>query len=444
MRKRIAGLTVLAAMLATFVFGVPLAIAAAHYFVIDEQRELERTADVTALAVSGDLTRAHQAANIPAHEHGLEVSVYNAAGARVVGPGPAPSDGLIQRALHGAVASGDINGRIAAAVAVSDGDSVVGAVLVTADHSQVDARIARAWAGMFALALAAVAAAWLIAHRLSRRIAGPMERLAIAAERLGDGDFSVRTAPSGIAEIDTANASLARTAERLGNLVERERAFSADASHQLRTPLTGLQLGLEAALDTTDADLRVALGDALVIVRQLEGTVSELLALARDRPRDNQILDVDILMNDLRTRWNGLLAASDRPLRIAVERDIPRTPFSRAAVNQILDVLLDNALKHGRGSVTVTVRDAEGALGIDVSDDGPPLVGDSRELFRRRSADAAGTGIGLALARRLAESEGGRLTLSSTHPPRFTLLAPPHGDDLTRSDEQIPPPKRAP
>lgn len=429
MRRRIAGLTVLAAVLATCLFGIPLAVAAAHYFVIDEQRELERIAAVTALAVSGDLTRARHVSTLPGHERGLEVSVYDAAGLRVAGPGPARSDSFVRRALHGAVASGDVDGRIGAAVAVSDGDTVVGAVLVTVDHGQVYARIVRTWAAMLALALAAVAIAWLVAERLSLRIAGPVERLAAAAERLGDGDFSVRTVPSGVAEIDTANTSLDRTAERLGDLIERERAFSADASHQLRTPLTGLQLGLEMALGTPSADLRAALGDALRTTRQLESTVSELLALARDRPRGTQTLDIDTLMNGLQTRWNGLLAADGRPLRIAVDRRIPRTCISRAAVNQILDVLIDNAIRHGRGAVTVTVRDANQALAIDVSDEGQPITGDSRELFRRRSEDADGTGIGLALARRLAESEGGRLVLSSPGPPKFTLLAPVRNPD---------------
>lgn len=89
-------------------------------------------------------------------------------------------------------------------------------------------------------------------------------------------------------------------------------------------PLTGLQLGLEAALGAPGADLRAALGDALGTARQLESTVSELLALARDRPGGTQILDIDTL-TDLRTRWNGLLAAAGRPLRIVVDRDIPRT-----------------------------------------------------------------------------------------------------------------------
>lgn len=424
MRRRIVGLTVLAAVLATCLFGIPLAVAAGRYFVTDEQHELERTADLTALAVSGDLSRARRASVLPGHERGIEVSVYASSGARVAGPGADKPGALVRRASGGAVVTGEIDGRIAVAVPVSDGDAIVGAVLVTVDRGQVYARVAQTWAAMLALAAGAVAVTWLVARRQARRLAVPLERLAGTAERLGDGDFTVRAAPTGIAEIARVSSSLDRTAARLGDLVERERAFSTDASHQLRTPLTGLQLGLETSLATPGADLRAALGDALDTARQLESTVSDLLALARDKPRTGQPLDLDTFLDGLRCRWNGLLAAADRPLRIAPSPDAPPTCMSLPAATQILDVLLDNALRHGRGAVTVTSRDAGGALAIDVADEGAALSGDARELFNRRSQSAEGSGVGLALARRLAESEGGRLVLSSRAPSRFTLLAP--------------------
>jgi signal transduction histidine kinase len=419
------GLTILAATLATCLFGIPLAVATAHYFTVDEQRELEHMADVTAVAVSGDLAKARNPADLPVHESGTQMTVYDATGARVGGPGAQPPAGIVRAALRGTVASGSLGGRIAAAVPVSDGDTVVGAVLVTSDHSQVYARIARTLAGMLGLANVAIGVAWVVARRLSRRIAGPVERLAVAAERLGDGDFGVRTAPAGIPEIDTASDSLNRTAERLGNLVDRERAFATDASHQLRTPLTGLQLGIESALETPDADLRSALSDALATARRLESTVTDLLALARHGPQGEHALDVHELTGEVREQWAGLFAEAGRPLRVAVERDLPPTFLSHAAAKQMLDVLVDNALSHGRGAVTVTARAAEGALAIDVSDEGPAIDVDPRELFRRRSAN--GTGIGLVLARRLAESEGGRLVLSSRQPPSFTVFAPGAG-----------------
>jgi signal transduction histidine kinase len=423
-RSRIVGLTVLAAILATCLFGIPLAIAVGRYYFTDEQRELERIADVTALAVSGDLGRAKQASTLPAHESGLQVSVYATSGTRVTGPGPARAPALVRQTAHGAAADGDVGGRLAVAVPVSDGDTIVGAVLVSINRGEIYSRVARTWLGMLGLAAVAVAVTWLLARRFARRLAGPVERLATTAERLGDGDFSVRAGAVGIAEIDTVNHALNSTAARLGDLVERERAFSADASHQLRTPLTGLQFGLEAALTTPGADLRVALTDALDTAKRLENTVTNLLALARDTPHDAEVLDLDTFLTLLRERWNGPLAASGRPLRVAQERDAPRTSVSSAALTQIVDVLLDNAVRHGRGAVTVTARDADGVLAIDVADEGPTLTADPRELFRRRSADADGSGIGLSLARRLAEAEGARLMLSARQPPRFTLLAP--------------------
>jgi signal transduction histidine kinase len=424
MRRRIVGLTVLAAVLAICLFGIPLAAAAARYYVSDERSELQRTADASALAVSGDVRRARAPSVLPHPEHGTDVSVYDAAGTRITGPGPNRAGDLVHRSLRGAVASGNTGGRTAVAVPISDGDTVAGAVLVTADRGQVYRRIAESWLGMLALAAAAVAVSWLVARRQAQRLARPLEELCRTAERLGGGDFSVRTSPAGIPEIDTVNASLDRTAERLGSLVERERAFSADASHQLRTPLTGLQLGLETALAEPDADLRAAVREALNAAERLAGTVTDLLALARDTPGRGQPLDLEGFLRDISTRWNGPLAAAGRPLRINVERPLPDTAMSSAAAEQILDVLLDNAVRHGRGSVTVTVRDAEHALAIDVTDEGPPISADRLELFRRRSPAADGSGIGLALARRLAESEGGRLVLAAPYPPRFTLLAP--------------------
>ncbi|HEX3336556.1 MAG TPA: HAMP domain-containing sensor histidine kinase [Jatrophihabitans sp.] len=428
MRRRIVGLTVLAAVLATCLFGVPLAVVAGHYFVSDEKRELERAADTTALAVSGDLRKAAHPGALPAQEPGLQVSVFTSAGDRVAGPEPAGATKLIARTQRGAVASGDLGHRMAVAVPVSDGDTIVGAVLVSVDRGQVYWRVARSWLGMLALAAGAVLVTWLLARRQARRLATPLEQLAATAERLGDGDFNLRATASGVAEIDSVSASLDRTAARLGDLVERERAFSTDASHQLRTPLTGLQLGLEAALATPSTDLRAALSDALDTARHLERTVSDLLALARDQPRAGAPLDLDALLDDLRARWNGPLAAANRPLRVARGSGTQRTGMSRSALNQVLDVLLENALRHGCGAVSVTARDAEGAVAIDVSDEGSTIAGDSRELFRRRSLDAQGTGIGLALARRLTEAEGGRLVLSARQPTRFTVLAPPHRD----------------
>jgi len=428
MRRRIVGLTVLAAVLTTALFGIPLAVAAARYFVADEHTELEHIADTVALAASGDLMRSRDRAATSALEADTQVSVYDSSGLRLTGTGPATAGPLLGSATQGSVTSGTINGRFAVAVPVSDGDTVVGAVLVTAGHAQVYRRIGEAWLAMCTLAAAAVAAAWLLARRQVRRLTGPLDALTLAAERLGAGDFSVRTHPAGIAEIDSVNASLNRTADRLGALIDRERTFTADVSHQLRTPLAGLRLGLEAALDDPSADPGPAMRDALAAADRLQATITDLLTLARDIPRAPTALDLDTLLQLIRERWNGVLAAEGRPLRIVQDAALPPSGLSPASALHILEVLVDNARRHGHGAVTITVRDAGDVLAIDVANEGPPITRDAQALFVRRSDDAAGTGIGLALARSLAESEGARLSLADPRQPTFTLLTPLRSD----------------
>jgi signal transduction histidine kinase len=276
---------------------------------------------------------------------------------------------------------------------------------------------------MLLLASAALLLAWLLAERQARRLVRPLQALSVVAERLGGGDFSVRTEAVGIAEIDSVNDSVNRTAVRLGDLVDRERAFSADASHQLRTPLTGLRLHLEAALDQPGADLQAAVVDALAATDQLQATINEILALARRAPSAHDPLDVDAVLAGISERWRVVLAAKGKPLRLAVSgHPCPRGDAS--ALNQILDVLIDNAERHGAGAVGVTIREFFEGVAIDVTDEGAPLTVDPAELFSRSDARPPGHGFGLALARRLTESQGGRLRLTNADPPTFTVLLP--------------------
>lgn len=326
------------------------------------------------------------------------------------------------RAAGGVVSSAG-GTDLVVAVPVTSGRQVVAVVRATSPTSRLYLQIGLTWLGLAGLAGVAVAAATLFARRQSRRLADPLVRLAAAAQTLGDGDFTVRAPAAGIAEIDAAGAALNRTAERLGDLVSRERAFSADASHQLRTPLTGLRLRLETALE--GGDLRPAVGAALETADRLERTIDELIALARDAPTARTPADLPALLAEADSHWNGPLAADGRSLRVSSDPAMPGTPASAAATRQILEVLLANAVRHGAGTVTITARDADTAVAVDVADDGAGVSIPADEVFRRRTERAAGSGIGLALARALAEAEGGRLLLTRSGPgPVFTLLLP--------------------
>jgi signal transduction histidine kinase len=427
MRRRIIALTVLAAVLAISMFGVPLAVGAAYYYTQDERAELERLADTAAIDTASDLVSGRAPGALPAAEAGTTIGLYGSAGHRLAGAGPATAGNAVTAALRdNTVHYDDGGGLLTVAVPVADGDHVLGVVAASGSQAEVFPRIAITWGAMLGLGLLALTVTGLIARSHARSLARPLETLARAATDLGDGDFSVRIAPTGIAETDAAGTALNRTAARLGDLVDRERAFSADASHQLRTPLAGLRLRLEAALQQPDSDLREALESAVADTDRLERTISDLLALARDVPRSTEPLDLTALLDELRQEWHGRLAAANRPLRLVVDRGVPTAHASPAAVRQVLATLVENAAQHGAGEVTVHAREAGDCLAIDVRDEGPGIHLDDAELFLRRSDHAAGHGIGLALARSLAEAEGGRLNLTRPAPPMFTLLLPTH------------------
>jgi signal transduction histidine kinase len=423
-RRQIVVLSVLAAVLATSLFGIPLAYGAAQYFLGDERGEAERAADTVAIAVAAELLRGQPPAVLPDPFGDVALGLYGTDGSRLAGVGPDRADVVVRQARNGRVASADdVSGQLVVAVPVTDGATVTGIVRAASDYSAVRTRIAYAWALMVVLGALAVGVTWLLARRQARRLALPLEFLAATAHRLGDGDFSVRTGTSGIPEIDEAGRALDTTAQRLGALVDRERSFSADASHQLRTPLTGLRLGLETALERPATHHRAAMLAAIESVDRLEGTIEDLLSLARDTGPRGVPLSITDVVAEVVTAWRPVLKGQGRSLEVIVEEELPVGHSSAAAVRQVIGVLLDNAVTHGAGVVTLSVRDAGGALAIDVADEGagPP---DPTLLFRRRAEGPDGHGIGLSLARSLAEADGGRLLLSRSRPPVFTLLVP--------------------
>ena len=428
MRTRIVGLAVLAAVLAIGLFGVPLAAGVLKYMVNDERTKLLRVADATAAAVTADVLRGNLPTDLQDPKDGTHLAVYVDRGLRIVGTGPQGGDVLVQRALRGEISTGDIDGDLVVSVPVTHDSDLIGAVRAASPRSAVQKQVALVWLAMLGLAGLAIGTVWLVARRQARRLARPLEELSDAARRLGNGDFSVRTEPVDIPEIDSVGTALNSTAGRLDNMLARERSFSADASHQLRTPLTGLRLRLEAALDRPGQDLRQAITAGIAAADRLEQTIEELLALARDTRSSNTTpLDLTGLLDEIERGWHDRLAAQDRALRVAVDPQAPVSLASTAAVRQVLTVLLDNAATHGSGTVSVAVRNAADALAIDVSDEGIGITAPEPELFTRRSRLADGHGIGLALARSLAEAEGGRLRLTRPAPPTFTLLVPAQG-----------------
>ena len=430
MRSRILRATFAAVVCAMLLFAIPLAVAAFQLYQQDEVRELERLAEHVAVMVPAEVHSARDAMVLPPTESDTRLGVYDTAAHRVWGAGPATGDAPVTAALQGRISSLNHGQDLVVAVPVGSGDQVRAAVRASAHASDPLRRAVITWLGMLALAMLALAVAALVAIRSSQRLARPLEVLASIAGRLGSGDFSARAPGSAVPEIDAVGGVLNRAAERIAGLLERERAFSADASHQLRTALAGVRLELDSALQRHEIDPYAAMRAAMESVDRMEHTVVDLLALARDMPVRGH-LDIAAVLAEVERRWRGELAAAGRPLRVVVDEDLPEAVGSSAAARQVLDVLVANAATHGRGEVLVRVRDAAGVPAIDVEDEGSGIP-EGLEVFDRRCPGALGHGIGLALARSLAEAEGGRLLLARRSPhPRFTWLiaTPPPGQD---------------
>jgi signal transduction histidine kinase len=425
-RRRILLSILTAALVAVLLFGVPLALAVGRLYRSQQLTRLERTATAAVGRVSALGLPASDPIELPRVQKGTHLAVYDKAGRRVGGIGPQSGGRTVASALSGRVTQGTESDQLVAAVPVVDEEQVVAATRAAAPLDVVEARTHRTWLVMAALGAAAIGGAALIGNRQARRLGEPVAALAATASLLGEGDFGARAARSGIAELDSAAGALDQTALRLGQLVDRERAFAADASHQLRTPLTALRLTLEAALETPGLDLRTAIEAAVAEADRLAATVDDLLALARDVPAARAAVELDQVVREVENRWHGPLAAAGRPLRTRVDRDLPAVVTSRSALVHVLEILLDNASLHGAGAVTVSVRVVGNGVAIDVADEGPGILGDPAAVFVRRSPSEHGHGIGLALARSLAAAEGGELVLRVAGPhPVFSLVLSP-------------------
>lgn len=420
MRRRLVFAIAGVASAAVVLFAVPLALALAQSYRDHEQLRLQR--DTVAATREVDLSRAFgDPVEVPPSRDRL--AVYDRTGRRMAGHGPARADALTRAALtSGRPQARSNSGQLLAAVPIVLNERIAGAVRAARPDAEVSEDAHHAWLLLAALGAGVVAAATLAAILLARRLAQPLERLAVDARRLGDGQFTIRAHRAAIPELDAVAVALDTTGQRLHDLLARERAFSASASHQLRTPLAALRIELEG-LQLNDPE-SPELAAAVAQVDRLHATIDTLLAVARDLPRTDQHTDLTALLDDAEARWRGPLAAQSRPLRARIETERPVTTAAPGVLAEILDVLLANADRHGAGAVTLTVRAVGRGLALDITDEGPGFDHPD-DVFTRRAPDRDGHGLGLVLARSLAEAEGGRLTITQAAPhPSLTLHLP--------------------
>ena len=423
LRRRVLMSILAVTALAVILFALPLGVAVQRLYRTEAVTALQRDAARAAAVVpdtipGGPVSLPRQSSSQPV------IGVYDTAGRRVAGSGPARS-ALATSGRKVQVRDAVEGGKLAVIAPIPSDQKAVGTVRAAIPYRTVTDRVHRVWAAMALLALIATALAAVLARRQSVRMAAPLERLTRAARALGDGDFTVRAERSGLREADTASQALEDTAAQLGDLVDRERTFSSDVSHQLRTPLTALMVGLEGALDRPGADLRSAIHDALSRGEHLRTTIDDLISLVR--PPDGTTAPADLagLVHDVGARWEAPLAARGRRLVSVTDPDLPGCPAPRAAVRQILDVLIGNALWHGEGTVTIEAHETADGVEIEVSDEGPGLAAEPGELLAGSAERTDGHGRGLPLARSLAAAADGSLIVRRAAPqPVFRLLLP--------------------
>jgi signal transduction histidine kinase len=294
------------------------------------------------------------------------------------------------------------------------------------------ARLSPARMGLLAFGSVVLAAGLALAQ--ARRLVRPVRDLAKAADRIGSGDSRPVGRRYGIAELDRVAEGLDSAVQRVTDLITAEQDFAVDASHQLRTPLTALSMRLEEMVAAAqDADVvREEATAALVQTDRLTQVVGQLLGRARRSSSGApQLSSIDDIIAQQVVEWEPAFRAVGRKLEVAGEAGL-RAYISTGGVSQVIATLLDNALVHGAGTVTVRTSQTPRSVVIEVKDEGKGVPADLvHRIFERSVSGAGGTGLGLALAKSVASSDGGQLVLVRPRPATFAVIFPqPAGDQL--------------
>ena len=411
MRRRLLFSTLAVAVTAVLLFGIPLAFVLRQLQIEVAQDQVQRDASTVARTlenrirsgVIADVSDAEDAARSLPDRY---VSISQD-GLQIYQTGDLPPHGS---AIIGRAVTSNFK------VTVEAGKTIEGA--------GVPGKLAQI-AGLAGLAMAvAVALAMIQARRLSR----PLQELAGAADRLGSGDAGPLGNRYGIPELDRVAEGLDGSAQRIGELLASEREFAADASHQLRTPLTALSMRLEEILAAADQPEVVHEEGtaALLQAERLTEVVGQLLGRTR-RPaarRPAQVSVDDVVAQQV-VEWDPAFRRRNRKLEVTGEKNLT-AHVTPGTLSQLIATLLDNALVHGAGTVGIRTSLTPKSVVIEVRDSGRGVRAELEpRIFERNvSGKRGGTGLGLALARSIAEAEGGQVVLVRPRPAVFAIFLP--------------------
>ncbi len=418
---------------------VPLALGAiAHErdsFVEDTARSAASVADIAVARLSDNAADpALSAALVSAAREHDELLLLDKHGHVVISQG-ALHNGTWRRLVAESSDQNDPTTELASdrAIAVQTvwgdgkaGATAIGTVVLERSTGPLNQNIATLWLYLVGLSSVAMAAAVLIASYFGRWVSGPLARLDAAAHRIADGDLTVRAASgSGPPELRRMAATFNMMAGRLEALVHGHRAMLADASHQLRTPLTALRLRLDLlAVDSAPA-AAAELAGAQEEIARLSRLVDGLIATARAEAVTEQLEQLDL----------------NEAVHERVAAPAPIIAVGAGHLEQILDNLLDNAIEaigNRGGIVRVSVAKSEKRATLTVADDGPGMTPQerSRAFLRFTTGSQNGTGLGLAIVHRLVTANGGGIRLADTPGGGLTV-------EIQLPSQGEPPPPRA-
>lgn len=303
---------------------------------------------------------------------------------------------------------------LVAAAPIFDG-GLIGAVRITQNVQEVTDAVRSTTLGLIAVGLAGLLAGLVIAFALAGSLSRPLTRLAATAHRLGRGDLRARVGDvGGASEIEDLASSFDEMADRVERSVVAQREFVANASHQLRTPLTGMKLRLEAASADAPPDVHRQLDAADDEVDRLADIVDRMLVSARRLETGERRAETDLARAAARAldRWGERAAASDCVIDLEVGPAAAQA--DPADIDQILDNLLDNAIRYAPGPIRIGSGVDQGRAALWIRDHGPGIHPADRErvaerFFRGPGAPEGGSGLGLAIVRELAEGNGGAI-----------------------------------
>ncbi|WP_110293472.1 sensor histidine kinase [Nocardia tenerifensis] len=304
-----------------------------------------------------------------------------------------------------------------------------GSLRLEVPSAPMHARQQQAVAVVALAVLASLGAAVSVAVITARRVADPLRDVAARAARLAMGDFRPDPRRHGISELDRVSDVLDSATVEIAGRLQREHALVADVSHQLRSRLTAVRLRLDELSTHADQEVVHEAEEAMAQVDRLTAAIDDLVRASRDE--DAADLDPVPVMDELRgvvAEWTHPFAEKGRSLTLTGDESL-RAPITGSRLREAVSVLVDNALMHGGGTCTVSVRtvrpgvDREPLVCVEVADEGDGVRDElAPHIFDRGFSAGGSTGVGLALARALVEADGGRLELQRRRPALFAVF----------------------